>query len=549
MGISFEKGAQRLAAIATLTTASIGSSFAQEAPESSSESGKVTATAPRNPSTNADTIPGLTTSEGIHPDSSPPLTPEELTDLLKRADEILAEKSTVQDETADLKTNTFPKRKGSDQDLLLKTLGDFNPEDFDTTVTRTYSLDAPGAPVFTYRLTCVRTNSDPEDTLKASSAYIDYKLPVFEAVKFEDSLEKRGFEIVSKRERPTESSNILGKEPAELKKPELTETEKKVVNYIIAGFFVAVGSAVWWAGYTGLRMFRWMVTKNPDTPMATPLPKDKERAVAPWDSVQYTVMSGVETPHVTSPGETSPRLTYSIKGGSQPIITLQLKPGEAIITETGSLLLKDSDVSMKRVSGSSEGYTPEPFGFVKRWFMGESFWFLKYKNTTERPASLVLSPSKVGTMLGLDLAEFGEGLVADGGSFFAASRGVKLATNRILSIGGVLSGLGPFQQRLTGNGEVFLFSSGEVHELDVKKGQTLLLDPDAVFAWEPSVKVQAKWLGLWSGIVSGEGFFLCSVSGEGRLFYSSRGMRDDPAKDRTGGPTGLVEKLIDKASI
>jgi uncharacterized protein (AIM24 family) len=116
----------------------------------------------------------------------------------------------------------------------------------------------------------------------------------------------------------------------------------------------------------------------------------------------------------------------------------------------------------------------------------------------------------------------------------------------MLSIGGALSGLGPFQQRLTGNGEAFLFSSGEVHELRVEKGQELLLDPDAVFAWEPSVKVQAKWLGLWSGIVSGEGFFLCSVSGEGRLFYTSRGMRDDPARDRTAGPTGLVQKTIDK---
>jgi uncharacterized protein (AIM24 family) len=479
-------------------------------------------------------------------DSATPLTPEQLTKLLQTADQILNEKTTPNDNDLRLKEASFPARTDSQQDLLLRTLGDFNREDFDVMVSRTYSLDAPGEPVFTYRLTCIRTNSDPEDTLRASSAHIDYRLPAFEAVKFENSLENRGFVVISKKERSTNSSDSLSKETGEVKKPELTETEQKVVGYIIAGFIAAVGSAAWWTAYSGLRMFRWLVTKNPDTPMATPLPSNEGRTVEPWDSVQYTVMAGVETSRITSPDGRPSRLTYSIKGGSQPIVTLQLKPGEAIITETGSLLLKDSDITMNRVSGSAEGYTPDAFGIVKRWFMGESFWFLKYKNVTERAASLVLSPSKIGTMLGLNLGDFPDGLVADGGSFFAAGRGVKLATNRMLSIGGALSGLGPFQQRLTGNGEAFLFSSGEVHELRVEKGQELLLDPDAVFAWEPSVKVQAKWLGLWSGIVSGEGFFLCSVSGEGRLFYTSRGMRDDPARDRTAGPTGLVQKTIDK---
>lgn len=315
---------------------------------------------------------------------------------------------------------------------------------------------------------------------------------------------------------------------------------------MIATFCIAAGAVALWVANVGLRMFRWLTKQKPETPMAELLPTRDPSKVEPWEPFHVTVLPGAAEPILNLMDNRPGRLQSSIEGGSQPVLSLRLKPGEAIVAETGSLLLKDSSISMKRVSGRDEGYAPDALGFVKRWLMGESFWFLKYRNEAQQPERLILSPSKVGTMLNLNLAEYPDGLLADGGSFFAAGRGVKLATSRVLSVGGILSGLGPFQQRMTGNGEVFLFSSGEVRELHVEKSKPLLLDPDAVFAWEPTVTVKAKWLGLWSGIVSGEGFFLCSVSGEGRLFYSSRGMRDDPAKDRTGGPTGVIGKYLDK---
>lgn len=535
MAISFDKGAKQIAALTALATAGIGNTFAQERSETSRQKDEATATAPLDPISKS--------SNSTEVEQHSPLTEAELSTLLEKVDRVLSEDSADSNE---LKTSYFPRKKSSEQDLLLRTLGDFNRDDFDTIVTRRYSLESPGEPTFSYRLTCIRTNPDPEDTLKVSTAHIDYKLPIFEAVRFESSLAEKGFSVVSIKEREADSSLSSSVKSSASAPQELTEGQTKAVLYMALGALVALGSAVWWAANTGLRMFRWLVTKNPDTPMATPLKNQGHGEIAPWETVQYSVIPGIESPCITSQSSNPSRLNYTIKGGSQPIITLQLKPGEAIVTETGSLLLKDSDISMSRVGGSTEGYTPDRFGIIKRWLMGESFWFLKYKNETEQAASLVLSPSKVGTMLGVNLAEFSNGLVADGGSFFAAGRGVKLATNRLLSIGGLMSGLGPFQQRLTGNGEAFLFSSGEIHEMQIEKGQKILLDPDAVFAWEPSVKVQSKWLGLWSGIVSGEGFFLCSASGEGRLFYSSRGMRDDPAKDRTGGPTGVVSKYVDK---
>ena len=515
---------RRAAAVAALLTASVGAAFSQESQN---------AKGPAQPSVPA----------SAPPDPAVNLSNEDVLILPTNVDAVLHEKPLTE---YDLKGADLPRVPKTDRNLLAVTLGDFNREDFDTKVYRDISGDTESDIVVTYRLTSIRTKPDAQDTVRASPAYVDYRLPLFEAVRFEDDLREKRFVIMEGSDNSDPKSDATVKKSQQQDNAEQKAAQEKIIEYVAAALLVTAGGLALWVVNSGLSICRWLTKQKRETPMAEPLPTSDPSKVAPGDSFQFTIQPGAAAPILQLTGNSSSRLQYSIKGGSQPIVSVSLKPGEAIVAETGSLLLKDSSISMKRVSGRDEGYAPDSFGFVKRWFMGESFWFLKYRNEAQQTEELILSPSKVGTMLSLKLGEYPNGLVADGGSFFAAGRGVKLTTNRVLSIGDLFSGLGPFQQRMTGNGEVFLFSSGEVRELYVERGKQLLLDPDAVFAWEPTVSVKAKWLGLWSGIVSGEGFFLCSASGEGRLFYSSRGVRDDPAKDRTGGPTGVVAKYLDK---
>jgi hypothetical protein len=141
-------------------------------------------------------------------------------------------------------------------------------------------------------------------------------------------------------------------------------------------------------------------------------------------------------------------IDYQIKGTSQPVLALCLKPGESIIAESGAMLHHDSNVVMNVVTGKSLGFSSASTGVVKRLLVGESFFFQKFSNQASNYKELTLAPSKVGELLHLNLSDFSDGLCADQGAFFAATSGVELSIIKRGGVKGLFSGLGFFQQRL-----------------------------------------------------------------------------------------------------
>lgn len=159
---------QKTAAVTALLTASIGNAFSQE-PRAADKLGEpsASASAPLEPA-------GVLLNENGS--------------LIGEVDAILTE---TQDSENGLKESYFPRVPKSSSDLLADILRDIRREDFDSRVYRTISGNTGDDIVISYRLTSLRTNPDVRDSLKVSPAFVEYELPLFEAVRFEDRLREK----------------------------------------------------------------------------------------------------------------------------------------------------------------------------------------------------------------------------------------------------------------------------------------------------------------------------------------------------------------------
>jgi uncharacterized protein (AIM24 family) len=234
-------------------------------------------------------------------------------------------------------------------------------------------------------------------------------------------------------------------------------------------------------------------------------------------------------------------LKHSINVGAAPFVTITLQAGESVVGQSGSFLYAGSVVKRELVTGQSQGFSRTPVGLLTRLLIGESWRFLKYTNTSNEPQELGLASSQIGTLVHVNLRDFPDGLYADGGAFFACGPGATLAMERRAGVMGGLSGIGLFQQKFKGDGDAFLFARGELKQLDITEGETMLVDSGALFMWEPTVVVTLEYLGFWAALTGGEGLFLCKLTGHGRVHLATRGSEDDTSSNRSTG----LEKLLD----
>ncbi|MFC2023839.1 AIM24 family protein, partial [Chloroflexota bacterium] len=90
---------------------------------------------------------------------------------------------------------------------------------------------------------------------------------------------------------------------------------------------------------------------------------------------------------------------------------------------------------------------------------------------------------------------------------------------------GFFGGEGFIMQRITGPGLAFVEIDGEVVEYDLEKGQQLKVDTGHLAAMEPSVDFDVTVVkGLQNIVLGGEGLFLASLRGPGKVWLQTMPM-------------------------
>ena len=217
---------------------------------------------------------------------------------------------------------------------------------------------------------------------------------------------------------------------------------------------------------------------------------------------------------------------YQVFGEDLQFVEIELDPGETVIAEAGAMLWMDSGIVFETKMGDGsepdKGFLGKLGSGLGRMVTGESLFMTHFTNQGSGKQRVSFGAPYPGTIVPIDLAELGGGLVCERDSFLAAALGTKLSVEFSRKLGtGFFGGEGFILQRLAGDGKAFLHSGGVIVEKRLQ-GETLRVDTGCLVAFEPGVAYSIERAGnLKSMVFGGEGIFLATLQGSGRVWLQS----------------------------
>ena len=217
---------------------------------------------------------------------------------------------------------------------------------------------------------------------------------------------------------------------------------------------------------------------------------------------------------------------YTIIGDDMQMVQVELDPGETVIAEAGAMNYMEPDIVFEaRMGDGSEaesGLMGKLFGAGKRALTGESIFMTHFSNRGGVKRHVAFAAPYPGKIIPMDLGRLGGEILCQKDAFLCAASGTRvgIAFQRRLGAG-FFGGEGFILQRLQGDGMVFVHASGTIVERHMQ-GETLRVDTGCLVAFESSIDYSIERAGnLKSMFFGGEGLFLATLSGHGRVWIQS----------------------------
>lgn len=227
----------------------------------------------------------------------------------------------------------------------------------------------------------------------------------------------------------------------------------------------------------------------------------------------FTHQAGYVPPPAIAP------LDYTIHGDNLQVARVRLKPGQEVFAEAGKMLYKTPSVHWEtKMQGDSIGQ--KIWGAVKRKLMGESLFMTYFRAMAE--GEVGFAGSYPGRIQPFDLAP-GQSVLVQRDSFLFAQTTVQLNVAFVKKLGaGFFGGEGFILEKLTGPGSVFIHGGGDFIEFSLKPGESLQVDTGCIVGFDESVSYDIQFVGgIKTAIFGGEGLFLATLTGPGRVIVQS----------------------------
>jgi uncharacterized protein (TIGR00266 family) len=226
----------------------------------------------------------------------------------------------------------------------------------------------------------------------------------------------------------------------------------------------------------------------------------------------------------------SHEIDYKIFGDDIQFVEIELDPGETVIAEAGTMVYMEQDISFDVRMG--DGSTPNQGIMDKlllagsRLITGESLFLTHFTNKGNGKSRVAFAAPYPGTIIPVDLNQIRNKLIVQKDGFLCAAFGTKLTVTLNRKIGsGLLGGEGFILQKLEGDGRAFIHAGGTVIERQLNN-ETLRIDTGCVVAFEPSLDFDIEATGsLKSMVFGGEGLFLATIRGNGKVWLQSMPIR------------------------
>ena len=212
-------------------------------------------------------------------------------------------------------------------------------------------------------------------------------------------------------------------------------------------------------------------------------------------------------------------MKYTITGDNLQFVNIELQPGEEFNSVAGAMAYMSGNMRMesKMEGGLMAG--------LKRSLSGASLFLLKYA-PQGGVGTVGLAGKAPGKVLDLDIGQ-GSWIVQKTG-YLGSETTVKLDMALQKRMGSMLfGGEGLILQRLSGTGCAFVHACGDLNIVDLAPGQQYKVSTANAVAWEESVSYDITAVGgIKTALFSGEGLFVTTLTGPGRIVIQSMTLGD-----------------------
>ena len=219
-------------------------------------------------------------------------------------------------------------------------------------------------------------------------------------------------------------------------------------------------------------------------------------------------------------------IDYEIIGNSMQMVEIELDPQETVIAEAGVMNYMEQGIEYEAKMGDGseveQGFMSKLFSAGKRMVTGESLFMTHFTNHGDTKQRVAFASPFPGSIIAVDMAKIGGEITCQKDSFLCAALGTKIdiAFNRKLG-SGFFGGEGFILQHLKGDGMAFIHAGGTVIEKELN-GETLRLDTGCLVAFTSGIDYDIAMVkGLKSMFFGGEGLFMATLSGHGKVWIQS----------------------------
>lgn len=223
----------------------------------------------------------------------------------------------------------------------------------------------------------------------------------------------------------------------------------------------------------------------------------------------------------------SHEIDYKIFGNDIQVLEIELDTNETVIAEAGAMVYMEEGIDFQTKMGDgsnpSQGFLGKLVSAGSRMITGESLFMTHFTHHGHGKSRVAFSAPYPGTILPIDLSTTrGNSLIAQKDAFLAAALGTKLSLHFNQRLGsGFFGGEGFILQKMQGDGLAFVHAGGTIVEKHLNN-QTLRVDTGCVVAFEEGIDFSVQRAGgLKSMIFGGEGIFLATLRGTGRVWLQS----------------------------
>ena len=222
----------------------------------------------------------------------------------------------------------------------------------------------------------------------------------------------------------------------------------------------------------------------------------------------------------------SHEIDYELFGSEMQLVEVTLDPGETVVAEAGTMTYMEQDIVFNTRMGDGsnprQGIMGKLFSAGKRAFTGESIFITHFTNEGSLRRRVGFAAPYPGNIVAVDLARIDKRITCQKDAFLCAALGTRIdiTFNRRLG-SGLFGGEGFILQTLQGDGMAFIQAGGTVIEKELRD-ETLRADTGCLVGFSGDIDYSiARAGGLKSMIFGGEGLFVATLSGTGRVWLQS----------------------------